>query len=103
MSLTDIQPIGPRPMSAEEFLDTPEKRTFLREKLESLVRKHKFDIEINNFVDEILRKDKSEYVDVNAVYKQLYEFTVANLPAEIQEAFYYDVRAFIGRTKGVVD
>jgi hypothetical protein len=84
-------------MSVDELLDTPEKRAFLREKLEKLIEKHGFSTRINNFVDEMLRKERSDYIDVNLVYKHLYDFTASNLPTEVQEEFYYDVRAFIDK------
>ncbi|CCI73955.1 ECU07_0985 [Encephalitozoon cuniculi GB-M1] len=90
-------------MDAEMLLKNEDDRAFLMNKLEELMEKHGFDSKIGEFVDSLVDTRMADVADINQIFDKLYDFVITNLPPEIQEAFYYDVRSFIERSSGLLD
>lgn len=80
------------------LLRSEEDKAFLMGKLESLMEKYGFDRKIEEFVDNAVSGKLPDVVDVNRIFDKLYDFVIVNLPPEVQEAFYYDVRNFIEKS-----
>ncbi|AHL28950.1 hypothetical protein EHEL_070965 [Encephalitozoon hellem ATCC 50504] len=84
-------------MDAETLLKNEEDKALLMERLEELMQRHGFDKKIEEFVDNAIGGKLPDIADVNWIFDKLYDFVILNLPPEVQEAFYHDVRSFIER------
>lgn len=89
-------------MDARELLKHEGDKTMLTERLEKHMKEYGFDRRIDEFIDEILEGKLADAIDVDPLFNQVYDFVAENLPSEIQEAFYYDVRSFIDKN-GAID
>ncbi|AHL30128.1 uncharacterized protein Eint_070935 [Encephalitozoon intestinalis ATCC 50506] len=85
-------------MDAEALLRNEENKSFLMKRLEDLIEKHGFDRRIDEFVENLVGAKMADVIDINKVFDKLYDFVIMNLPPEIQETFYHDVRSFIERS-----
>lgn len=87
-------------MDAQTLLKNEEDKALLMDMLQRHMERHGFDRRIDEFVDGIVDGRLSDVADIDEIFDKLYEFVISNLPVEIQEAFYYDVRSFIDRGAG---
>lgn len=82
-------------MDVKDVLGNEKDRNMLVEKLEGYMRKYGFSERINRFTDDVI--GGGDTIDIDVVFDKVYNFVAANLPPEIQEAFYHDVRDFIDK------
>lgn len=60
-------------------------------------------IKKSGFHDKIVQKmealEVNENINIEALYKEIYDFMTANMPEEVQDAFFEDVRRIMGNER----
>ncbi|KAH9411121.1 hypothetical protein HK407_08g12650 [Ordospora pajunii] len=82
-------------MDANKLLQSDKCKAMLVEALKSHIKRHGFDKQIDDFLNNVVYSKMHDAVDSNEAFTMLYNFVIANLPPEVQYEFYCDVRNFI--------
>ncbi|KHN69361.1 hypothetical protein CWI42_080970 [Ordospora colligata] len=82
-------------MGANKSLRSDECKEVLVEALELHIKNHGFDKQINEFLDNAVYAKMHDAININEVFEMLHKFVVDNLPPDIQQGFYCDVKNFI--------